>query len=204
MIIILPDFPSFKSKIERSTINYVNENIHNEPLLFEMKKKQCFEGKGFSFVDDTGDLVEREFEKTVSEFSVGIEEVLERGPVLCLEKFLELMNDFQTKIINKFFEEVEIATSKTGNQFDASEKLITEVNLKGLEKMNISFDEDGNPFLPTWFMNPSDILKHKKILEEHLKENPDYMKEYEKRLGKIIEIKRNEWNDRESNRKLVG
>lgn len=200
---MLPDFPSFKRKIEIATTFFVSEVTYGSPLLSVINKKRCFEGNGFSFIDDCGDYVEREIEETYTEASVGLNDVLDRGFLAFLEKSLEAVEELQQKMTKQVLEEVNIATAKAGTQVDAKGKLITESYLEGLEKIYVEFDERGNPYLPKLTMHPDTVLKHDKLLEEHLKENPKHMEEYEERLKEIIEIKRKEYNDRESNRKLV-
>jgi len=203
MIKMLPDFPSFKTKIESSTINFISNRTCGSPLLSKINKKTCFEGRGFSFVDGCGDYVEKTFEKTGSEFSVSLDEVLEKGLVASIEKFLEANKEIQQKMTRMLLNEVNIATTKAGTNFKTDKKLITEIYLEGLKNVQVDFDERGNPYLPSMPMHPDDDLKYGKILDEHLKKNPNHMEEYQMKLDEIMEIKRKEWHDRESNRKLV-
>ncbi|OEC84389.1 MULTISPECIES: hypothetical protein [Methanobacterium] len=200
---MLPDFPSVKTKIENATTLVVSEKTYGSPLLSKVNKKRCFEGSGISFIDNCGDYVEREIEETSTNFSLKLEEILDKGLSVYLEKSLNAVSELQQKMTKKVLEEVDIATAKAGTQINTSKKLITEIYLDGLEKIQIDFDEKGNPFLPSLAMHPNDVLKHDKRLQKYLKENPRHMGEYEKKLEEIIENKRKDWNDRESNRKLV-
>jgi len=62
------------------------------------------------------------------------------------------------------------------------------------ESMDIDFDETGNPRLPT-------IVASSKIREQL--EKQEITDEQKERFEQLIERKRFEWRDRESNRKLV-
>ena len=70
--------------------------------------------------------------------------------------------------------------------------------LDAIEKMEIDFDEKGTPIMPEIHVSP-DVME--KLRTQKL--DPKEIVEIEKRRKQIIEKKRKEWIDRESNRKLV-
>lgn len=200
---MLPDFPKLKKKTEKATIKVIGEVPFDSPLLSQVRRKTHFEGNRFSLVDENGEYIEKEYKKIQSEFSIDAKEVLERGILAYLTKFIKSGKEMQKKNVDLFLKTIEEATAKTGNQVDSKGKLLTEVYLKALEKVQVDFDENGNPYLPQLIMNPEDVSKQDERISEYLNENPKHMEEYRKKLDKIIEIKRKEWHDRESNRKLV-
>ncbi|WJI09502.1 hypothetical protein FGU46_05045 [Methanobacterium sp. CWC-01] len=200
---MLPDFPSIKNKLENSIFLTVSDKVHDGTFLSQIRKKTRFEGKSHSFIDSAGDYVEHEYEKVDSRFSIKDEEVLDKGIVFFVEKCLKAVQEISDKITKQFFKEIDIAVTKTGNKLDGKGKLITELYLDGLEKIQVEFDENGNPYLPTFFMHPKTIIDQDKRLSEYLKRNPSHLDEFNERLDEIIVEKRKEWDDRESNRKLV-
>ena len=73
-----------------------------------------------------------------------------------------------------------------------------ELIMKTLEKIDISFDEFGNPLIPTLIVRP-EILKKMEENVDIWKETP----ESREKMRKLIEKKRSEWIDRQNRRKLV-
>jgi cytochrome c556 len=70
--------------------------------------------------------------------------------------------------------------------------------LEMLEKVSISFDEDGNPQMPTAFVSPetgAHIRAHAAEWEADTA--------FRERHAKILQRKREEWDDRERHRELV-
>jgi len=95
---------------------------------------------------------------------------------------------------------LEKVTERTGNvvKGEKGEGITPKLILDAIEKMEIGFDEKGNPIMPVLVMSPQDFEKIK--AEQKAWESDG---ELEKRRREIIEKKRKEWIDRESNRKLV-
>ena len=83
--------------------------------------------------------------------------------------------------------------------FDAGGKPFhPEMLLEAIERMPIEFDDKGNPKLPTITMNPAQMERIKDKLTEW--ESDSVLRD---RYEAIMRKKREEWLDRESNRKLV-
>ena len=102
-------------------------------------------------------------------------------------------------IIKVYLEVKEIVTTKTGNVVDAEGKPISyELLLRTLETIQLDFDDNGNPLMPTMVVSPEQYEKMKEKIVEW-ENDPECNKQFEK----IINQKRKEWHDRESNRKLV-
>lgn len=200
---MLPDFNSTKKKLEISIFSVASLKAKEGPIISKVNRKMVFEGKKHSIIDSSGDFIEKSYEKVASEFSVTLDEVLERGIYIFVEKSFEASNEIADKTTEGLINEISNVTSKTGNEIDASGMLFTEAYLNGLKNMYVEFDEKGNPYLPTLFLHPETYKKVDNQLREHFKENQRNIIQYNKKLEDIIELKRKEWNDRQSNRKLV-
>lgn len=200
---MLPDFTSTKKKLEKSIFPTVTGKVHDSSLLSQMPKKVRLEGKKHSFVNSTGEYVEREYKKIDSKFSVENKEVLEKGILLLVERCIQATDELNEKITKGALEEMEIAATKAGNNIDAKGKLLTDAYLDAVEKIQVDFDDEGHPYLPSFVMHPLDVLRQEKRLDDYMYKNPKHEYEFNEKLDKIIEEKRKEWHDRESNRKLV-
>ena len=68
-----------------------------------------------------------------------------------------------------------------------------------LQEMQIDFDAQGLPKLPTIVLHPDQFAQYKKVAAE-LDSDPDLRR----RSAELFAIKKEEWRAREGNRKLVG
>ena len=97
------------------------------------------------------------------------------------------------------FEKINEGVKKTGNTFSADGRPLNKEDfLKAFVKIQIDFEEDGSPILPTIVMHPQAMAKMKKELETWESDTG-----FNRRYEEIIAKKKKEWDDRESNRKLV-
>jgi hypothetical protein len=102
--------------------------------------------------------------------------------------------------IESFFEMMHQTTEKTGNVVDAGGKPFSpELMLEALEKIEIDFNSDGSPRMPTMALGEA---QRAKLLESA--NDSESMAIFEMRRDKIIDRKREEWRAREANRILVG
>ncbi|MCK4818719.1 hypothetical protein KA005_23305, partial [bacterium] len=91
-------------------------------------------------------------------------------------------------------------TAKTGNVVDAGgQPLSHELLLKTLETIQLDFDDNGKPIMPTLVVSPQQYEKIK-VKNIEWENDPECQKQFEQMMNR----KRKEWHDRESNRKLVG
>ena len=69
-----------------------------------------------------------------------------------------------------------------------------ELYLEGLDRIELQFDREGNPIMPTLVVHPS--------MAEHLRSLPPITSAQQKALDELIERKRTEFNARRRHRKL--
>jgi hypothetical protein len=88
-----------------------------------------------------------------------------------------------------------------GNVIDGSNLSFAEMILKMMQKIQIDIDENRNPILPSFILNPvtAEKMKINEKLAE-LKNNYEFMQKY----NDIVITKIEEWRDREASRRLVG
>lgn len=94
----------------------------------------------------------------------------------------QVAEQFTDAVMPNFFAQLSDLTEATGNVVRSDAGLSWESVLEGFEKVQMSFDEDGNPSGLTVTMNPADI--------ERLGEPPDW---FLQRREEIIARRRDEW-----------
>ena len=196
---MLPDFPKIKKKHVEAINKYLRDLIHQDPLFSGIREEHHFEGNRMSYKTVDGEPNEEEYQVASSEVLVKREDVITKGAMAYMENIKALAEEMNKQKAKYFFEKMKEVTEKTGNIVDAKGQPVNfELFLETIKKMWVDFDDAGNPILPTIIVHPELGAKLSKLLPEWDK-NPEYKKAYEE----VIELKRKEWNDRESHRKLV-
>ncbi|MBZ5612472.1 MAG: hypothetical protein LAO23_00585 [Acidobacteriia bacterium] len=198
---MLPDFPKVKNSIHKAQIRSLYAEIDKHaPVISQVKQTRQHEGDKSAIRDQDGKLRTSAFKTIGSRLEIaanlGSEEMKEQAK----NKLQELALNLAQQSEKMMFSAVEEATSEVGNALDARGKPFhMSMLLDMLEKMQIDFDQNNNPIMPTLVLHP-DMLQaiQTKIVEW---ENDPGLK---RRKKEILSRKREEWRDRESNRKLVG
>lgn len=187
---MLPDFPKIKLLLRKYTNSYLQNLIKSGPLFSKFKETIIFEGDRFG---------ENYFTKMTSEILINRTDIITNGPWSIIFHLEEHSKNILKQKSELFFKTMDDATKKSGNRINArGKKFSFELFLELLEKITIDFDDDGNPKLPELIVGPELMLKLKLMIPEW-ESNEEYTKKFEQ----IIKKKRQEWNDSESNRKLV-
>lgn len=196
---MLPDYPNIK----RNLINKFNEAIRNEiqkdPLFSKIKIHYVNEGNVMISSSMDGYSEKKEYEEMSTRFEIKTEEIISKGPNAYFSRIKTIAKEMIKKQHQSLFKKMHEVTQRTGNVVDAKSKpLSPQLINEALEKVTIDFDEYGNPIFPSLVMHPDQFEKIKDQLPIW-ESDPEVQKRYKE----IIEKKRREWFDRESNRKLV-
>jgi hypothetical protein len=99
------------------------------------------------------------------------------------------------QVMPGFFESIARITDATGNKVDAGGRPFSpELLLEALEKIEWSFDEDGEPIMPTLVMSPD--------MADTVSKLPPLTPEQEQAFAELKERKRAEYRARRRHRKL--
>jgi hypothetical protein len=100
-----------------------------------------------------------------------------------------------TQVMPHFFDVFHRTCDAAGTATDAGGNPFSfELYLEGLNRIELQFDSDGNPKMPTLVMHPS--------MAERLRSLPPITSAQQKALDELIERKRTEFNARRRHRKL--
>ena len=134
-------------------------------------------------------------EKAEVKIEIKWEEIEEMTHERVLDKIDTLARDMGKKIAKSLYELMSEAAEEAGNVSSSDGAPISvDLLLEGIEKMHLSFDEEGQSGL-TFAANPKLSPSLDKTISQ-LKTDPRYQT--------LMEEKRKEWHVRESRRKLVG
>lgn len=196
---MLPDFPKAKAKFQQTTTRLIDELVKREPLLSQIRRQRQFEGNRMSVGPENKEAYQSGYKEMAAELEMKREEVITMGPAAFLLKVRSMAEQLQEQQAKMVFEDLRRMVERAGTVVDAKgRELSFDLFLESFEKIWIDFDEQGKPHLPTFFVSPETGLRLKEKLTEW-NANP----EYQRKFDQIIEKKRQEWLDRESNRKLV-
>mgnify|MGYP005842212155 CR=1 FL=1 len=196
---MLPDYPKTKRYLRKEFVAAVQKETSKNPLISMIKFREIHEGNTFQLTTDDGFSQKGKYKEMAVPFEISKEEMVARGPEAYFSKVEQIAKEMGTQHSQKLSRMMDEITEVTGNKVDAKSKpLSPELILTALEKVAISFDEFGNPILPTLIVSPEQYEKMKKEIPNW---KPDPVLGTRRKL--IIAKKRQEWLDRESNRKLV-
>lgn len=197
---MLLDFISVKKRISKDLTSYLREKVKNsDPFIRQLRRKTQHEGTRIQVRTYDGYNDEIEYKTIGSEFNIQIEEIIREGPNAFIKHIDKLAEDILGQQSGIVFQKLNEITSKTGNVIDAHDEPFTpERLLEALDKIEMEFDENGQPTNLVIVMHPNlwDKIKGKIPIWEA---DPEFKKKH----NSIIEKKRREWLDRENNRKLV-
>jgi len=197
---MLPDFPKVKKEVSNLLLKIFKSFARQEVGFFSgVAQTMQHEGRKGSYSTMEGTIVNNDYQKMEVFYQIKFSEV----PTMTFEDVLKILEEKGKEMGDQmgkyFFKTVNQTINKTGNSVDAKGKPFSlDLMYKTLEKMEIPFDEDGNPRLPTMVVNPQVMEKIKEIKEKEKIEN-----KYEQKHKQLIELKRKEWNEKQNNRKLA-
>lgn len=198
---MLPDFPKMKEKLN-IMIDYELKRatlLHLGPLA-DIRETILFEGSKTVINHDDGSVSDIESKEFSVMLKCDMNEIETMTHKRVLEKIDHIAKEMAEKQATFSYERIGEFAEEVGNVVSAEGKTFSiEHFFEVLEKIDMDFDENGNPIWMKVVMSPELYYSAAKVLEQ-AKDDP----EIDKRLDSILERKREEWCVRESNRKLVG
>ena len=193
---MFPDFLKVKEKLQKMHADkmMLDYLIHMGPLA-SVPVSIIFEGNKTTVMRPDGSVEKRNLEEITAELEVKLAEFEKMNHETVLDKINGVTEDMAGKMKKSLYEQIEKSASKVGNMVDAGgQPFSIGLLLEMLEKMDIDFDEAGNP---TFMMVAGPKLQSSinKALAD-----PENSRRYQA----LMERKKEEWRARESNRKLVG
>ena len=194
---MLPDFLKTKEKLEKMIQSeFKKANFRHLGPFADTPKSNVFEGDEFILIRADGSCDDVEMKKAEVEIEIKRGEIEEMTHEKVLEKIDAAARDIAKQMAKMAYAVIDKATEEIGNvTFADGEPLSIDLLLKGLEKVHLSFNEEGQPSGLTFVAHPKMSPSLEKIYSE-MESHPGYQE--------LMERKREEERVRENNRELVG
>ena len=165
-----------------------------DPLLSQIRVQEV-EHVGTSRVSGEERTVELPPVEAKLELSFEAEDLIEGRVSGILAVIHDAADQHVRQVMPHIFESIGRITDATGNKIDAGGRPFSpELLLEALEKIEWSFDEDGEPIMPTLVMSPD--------MAEKVSQLPPLTPEQEQAFADLKERKRAEYRARRRHRKL--
>lgn len=194
---MLPDFLKTKEKLKKMLISEMKKAQfrHMGPFA-DSPQLNIFEGDEVILIRADGSRGEMKMRKMQATVDFKLEEVEEMTHEKVLDKIDAMSREMAKQIATRGYEVIDEAAQEVGNVTSADGKpLSVDLLLEGLEKMHLSFDEEGQPSGLRLVVHPKMSSSLEKIYSE-IESHPRYQE--------LMERKREEERVRENNRELVG
>lgn len=194
---MLPDFLKTKEKLKKMLDSEMKKAQfrHMGPFA-DTPQSNIFEGDEVILIREDGSRGEMQMRKMQATVDFKLEEVEEMTHEKVLDKIDTLAREMAGQIARRGYEVIDEAAQEVGNVTSADgEPLSIDLLLEGLEKMHLSFDEEGQPSGLRLVAHPNMAPTLENIYSQ-LESHPRYQE--------LMERKREEERVRENNRELVG
>jgi len=198
---MLPDFPVLKQKLfHLLMLGAKLETLSHDPVLSSIGRTVMHEGNRPILVRHDGSIHDEGLTTATATFEIKIEEVENISLNDLFYKFCDTLNQIREQEAKMMFNGIKEVTESVGNVRNMKgEPFNMDVFFEMLEMIDIDFDQQGRPRLPT-IVTGTELFNTIKPILERSESDPKYKQRFEE----IINRKREEWRVRESNRKLVG
>ena len=194
---MLPDFLKTKEKLKKM----LNAEIKKAQLqhmgpFADTSKSEIFEGDGVILIRSDGSREEIEMKKVEGKMEIKLKEIEKMTHERVLDKIDTVAREMAKQMAKGGYETLSQGAAEVGNVTSADGKpLSIDLMLEGLEKMHLSFDEEGQPSGLRLVAHPNMSSALENIYSQ-LESHPRYQE--------LMERKREEERVRENNRELVG
>ena len=197
---MIPDFPYEKEQLNNYWLRYLNKRFREFQGFFgSLPMHINHEGREWKIINKEFSSRPKEYSEIKGVFNIDFSEVSTLTPERIRQKLDITANNMAQQLSSGVFKEITKATKIAGNEINAEGKPLTkELFLETLSKIHLDFDDSGNWKPPVIIMHP-DLWEAQK---ENFKswEND---KVFIKKFRNLIARKKEEWVERETNRKLV-
>lgn len=192
---MLPDFPAIKRRYSEAFIRYIKKKQKAHPFLGQIRQHVVPEGNRMKMIREDGEEDGLNFERISHKVSVTPEDIITKGPAAFIEPAEEVAQALMEQQESLFFRRLNESVQKVGNVVDGGGKKFTfDTYLELLKKVDIDFDENGIPRIPQLLVGSEAYERLSKLVPQWM-EDPAFKE--------LMRVKKKEWHDRESNRKLV-
>lgn len=172
---------------DRATREFFSEAVDavaraSNPILGQVQREKVEVLPRSMNTMESGDIVELEPLLSSASVVLSVPDAIRGDFADVVAAIAQTADQFVASIMPSIFEHISAICDATGNVVSAKGRSYWDAMLEALETISITFDEDGNPSLPSTFMSP-----------ENAEEIGDPPEGYEHRCNEIIARRRDEW-----------
>ena len=198
----LPKYKEVKGIVEKTISNRFQAVVKNQLAPFDDSPNIIqHEGKKLvhNTADDQNSLKDIDYKKAMVEHKIHITELADLTLEDIISEIDEKAKDLGAQIARHHLKVIGEAAEEVGNVVNASnKKLSPDLFLETLSKMSISFDQDGNPNLPTMIISQKMSEEWRRVAAE-----ADADPEHKAKFDALIKQKKEEYDAEQASRQLV-
>ena len=197
---MLPDFPKQKKILAEFYLQVLQGSYASASVALQCPRMIIHEGRKDRIVREDGTEKETDFERIEAAMEIPLDEFSTLTPPKLVEEYKQLGQRMAIEQMKVFIKTLDQACDESGQKVDGGGRsFCIELWMEALEKMELSFKEDGELEVPFFLINPS-MAEQLKAEVERLEHEPELKRRYEE----LVVRKRSQWRDREASRKLAG
>jgi len=194
---MLPDYPELKTRFGDFLQSRMYELLGAFPPVPKTLRKEGHRG---CLVRHDGSIQELNRAPVCSRISVSRDEFGAMSVEDVLKKVDEAAEDMARQRDEAFFKLMDEVCEQAGNVLSAQGTPVSaEHLLRALKKVDIDFDDQGKPFLPTAIAGEK-VASQIREAGRQLETDPVWRRRY----SRLMDLKKDEWRAREADRRLVG
>lgn len=198
---MFPDFAKAKARTQRDFLRSVERQVPNlTPLLQGIAKFRQHEGRNSQLTRLDDSTQTTNYRRAEFSFTMSREEHKHFDPSSLVQKLVDAARKIGEDQTKHMLEAVGKAADEVGNVVHADGELTKDKFLDVLRRVAMDFDPKTLEIAPgfMWVMHPDMAAKVVPRMQEWEKD-PEFNAKHER----LMELKREEWRDREARRKLV-
>lgn len=197
---MLPDFPRCKKRLHDLFVRTAKASARRaEPMLAQIGTTIVHEGDGWSFDQEGGKKKHQKPSTLQAGVTITKQELLTMRIEDALAKASELGRQFAGQQMDMLITMLNQSTEEVGNVVKRKGDLIApDAFLEMLSRMQIDFDQSGNPANLSSLSSPDNLKKLAKRMPQWMSD-ADFRRKYET----IMSNKYEAWRDREADRTLA-
>ena len=198
---MLPDFPSIKQRLLRLVSIGYRQRINSDSLIGPISALPYFEGNRFASGDVEGYIDQSAVEEKLIPYEIQRTDIVARGAEAFIDSLKVAEQVHIAALHEGLYRKHAEVTQRVGNAVDAQGRPFSaDLYFEMMEKIQIDFDSSGRPDT-----SGARLVMHPDMAERVIPLMAQWENDaaFQERYREMMLRKRNEWRDRESNRKLV-
>lgn len=198
---MLPDFPNTKREMDKILSAYFARQVRRRcPSFDNIPRHRLFEGRKDAISREGEQPEETQMFEAGAEMTISADEVARFDMNGMKAKMDEAAEKMAEQMTRHFYQTLSDMCEKTGQiTRGGGSDFTADKVLEALDKIQIDFELDGTPHLPSIHIAPSQFESLRAALEK-LETDPEYATKNQE----LMERKYRDWRDREASRTLAG